>query len=52
MTTAQHVPYPVAEDDARLCGAVVRINEETGTAVSIERVEFAADYSRPPFTDR
>jgi metallophosphoesterase (TIGR00282 family) len=51
MTTAQHVPYPLASHDARVCGAVVRVSEETGLALSIERVEFAADHSRPPFNE-
>lgn len=53
MTTAQHVPYPVADDnDARMCGVVVRVDEKSGTAISIERVEYIADSSRPPFTQR
>ena len=31
-------PFPVAKGEVRLCGAVVRIDETTGRAVSIERV--------------
>ena len=31
-------PFPVAKGDVRLCGAVVQIDETTGRAVSIERV--------------
>ncbi len=52
MTTGLHMPYSVAEGDARMCGAVVRISDETGLAQSIERIEYAADHSRPPFTER
>ena len=31
-------PFPVARGDVRLCGAVVRVDEVTGRALSIERV--------------
>ena len=42
-------PFPVAKGDVRLCGAVVRIDETTGRAVSIERVNelIAAPESQP-----
>jgi metallophosphoesterase (TIGR00282 family) len=32
------VPFPIARGDVRLCGAVIRIDEATGRAVHIERV--------------
>jgi len=49
MTTGRHVPYAVAEGDARLCGAVVRIDEGTRRALSIERIEYRAETDKPPF---
>lgn len=51
MTTGQHVPYAVANGDERMCGAIVRINTDTGLANSIERFEYLADHSAPPFSD-
>jgi hypothetical protein len=32
-------PYDVATGDVRLCGALVEIDETTGRATSIERIE-------------
>ncbi len=37
-------PFDVAEDDVRLCGAIVEIDETTGRARAIKRVS----YSAPP----
>jgi calcineurin-like phosphoesterase len=47
MTTGMPHPFGVAEDDARLCGAFIRI--EGTRAAAIERVEMHAQTSRPPF---
>lgn len=49
MTTALHLPYGVAEHGAMMCGAVVRVSESSGRALSIERIEYRADYASPPF---
>lgn len=49
MTTAMHVPYAVAERGAAMCGAIIRIDESTGHAAAIKRIEYRADESRPPF---
>jgi 2',3'-cyclic-nucleotide 2'-phosphodiesterase len=49
MTTGMHSPYSVADGDERLCGAILRIDENSGRTLSIERVEYAADRSKPPF---
>ncbi|MGI9013283.1 MAG: TIGR00282 family metallophosphoesterase [Phycisphaerales bacterium] len=49
MTTHQHVPYPVASDDARVCGVIVRVDDGSGRALSIERIEYAADHNAAPF---
>lgn len=49
MTTALHMPYGVAEHGAMMCGAVVRVSESSGRALSIDRIEYRADYASPPF---
>lgn len=49
MRTAQHVRYGVAEGGAKVCGAAITVDSGTGRARSIERLEYAADYEKPPF---
>ncbi len=49
MTTGVHVPYSVGSGGEALCGAVVRVDPASARATRIERVQFNADYSRPPF---
>jgi calcineurin-like phosphoesterase len=39
MTTSMPVPFDVATGDVRLCGALIEVDETTGRALSIERVE-------------
>jgi metallophosphoesterase (TIGR00282 family) len=39
MTTAMPQPFDVATNDVRLCGALAEIDEKTGHALSIERIE-------------
>lgn len=41
-------PFPVAKGEVRLCGAVVAIDEGTGRAVSIARVNEVVETSAPP----
>jgi 2',3'-cyclic-nucleotide 2'-phosphodiesterase len=41
MTTNMPVPFDVATGDVRLCGALAEIDEATGRAISMERVEVA-----------
>lgn len=49
MTTATHVPFRIAEGDPRVSGVCVEIDDQTGLANSIERIEMAADTAKPPF---
>lgn len=39
MTTSMPAPFDVATGDVRLCGALIEVDETTGRALSIERVE-------------
>lgn len=39
MTTHLHIPFDVATDDVRVCGALVRVDSATGKAEHIERIE-------------
>ena len=39
MTTNMPQPFDVASGDVRLCGALAEVDEQTGRAISIERVE-------------
>jgi len=39
MTTNMPSPFDVATGDVRMCGALAEIDEQTGRALSIERVE-------------
>ena len=43
MTTNMPAPFDVATGDVRLCGVVAEIDEKTGKALSIERVEVKGD---------
>jgi metallophosphoesterase (TIGR00282 family) len=49
MTTGMYTPYGIGEGDERLCGAVVEVDEATGRARRLERIEYRADRDRPPF---
>ena len=49
MRTGMHAPFDMAEGGESMCGCLVTIRRETGLAVSIERVQYDADYSKPPF---
>lgn len=49
MTTGVHVPYEVGAGGEAMCGVVVQIDENTGRTQSIERVQYDADRSQPPF---
>ncbi len=48
MTTAMPHPFDVASGDVRLCGVLAEIDETTGKALSVERVEVRS--SRTPET--
>lgn len=50
MTTAMPAPFDVAEGDPRVNGVYLKIDPATGLTAHIERVEFAADPAKPPFT--
>lgn len=39
MTTGMHNPFGIGQGDERLCGALVTISDDTGLALSIERIE-------------
>src|SRR5687768_15003819 len=45
MTTNMPVPFDVATGDVRLCGAIAEVDEATGRALSIERVEVQGENS-------
>jgi len=49
MTTGLHAPFEVATGQAAICGVVVKVSGATGLALSIERVEYRAEHSKPPF---
>ena len=52
MTTAMPAPFDVAEADPRVCGVFVEIDEASGRAVAVERIELNADTTAPPFSIR
>src|SRR5450432_2664064 len=43
MTTNMPHPFDVATGDVRMCGAIAEIDEESGKAISIERIEVKGD---------
>jgi len=45
MTTNMPQPFDVATGDVRLCGAIAEVDEATGRALSIERVEVQGENS-------
>ncbi len=45
MTTGMPTQFDVATGDVRMCGAVVEIDETTGKATSIERIEVKGESS-------
>jgi metallophosphoesterase (TIGR00282 family) len=49
MTTSMPHSFDVATADVRLCGAIAEIDETTGRAISIERVEVQGDNSDHPY---
>jgi metallophosphoesterase (TIGR00282 family) len=49
MTTGMYAPFGIGEGDEAMCGALVRVDEASGRASSIERIEYRADRQRPPF---
>ncbi len=49
MTTGMYTPFGIGEGGEAMCGAVVRIDEASGRALSIERIEYRADRTRAPF---
>jgi metallophosphoesterase (TIGR00282 family) len=51
MTTNMPHPYDVASGDVRLCGAVVEVDETTGKATSIARVEVQGANVNPAYDE-
>jgi 2',3'-cyclic-nucleotide 2'-phosphodiesterase len=43
MTTNMPVPFDVATGDVRMCGAIAEIDETTGQALSMERIEIQGE---------
>jgi hypothetical protein len=43
MTTSMPTPFDVATGDVRMCGALAEIDETTGRAISMERIEVLGD---------
>ena len=51
MTTHMPAPFDVADANPQVNGVVVEAHEQTGLALSIERIELNADPTKPPFVD-
>jgi metallophosphoesterase (TIGR00282 family) len=51
MTTAMHAPFGIGEGEEAMCGVILEIRTDSGRAARIERIEYKADHSRPPFAD-
>lgn len=51
MTTNMPHPYDVATGDVRVCGAIAEIDENTGRAISIERVEVQGNNVTPAYDE-
>ncbi|MHC5024767.1 MAG: TIGR00282 family metallophosphoesterase [Planctomycetota bacterium] len=51
MTTSMYVPYGIGAGDEAMCGALLEIDTGARRAASIRRVEYRADYTRPPFAN-
>jgi len=49
MSTNMPHPFDVATGDVRLCGALAEIDEKTGKAISIERIEVAGSNVSPAY---
>ncbi len=49
MSTNMPHPYDVATGESRLCGIVAELDEKTGRAVSIERIEVAGSSVHPAY---
>ena len=49
MTTGVHVPYAVGSGGEAMCGVVAKIDPVSGRTLRIERVQYDADRSKPPF---
>jgi len=49
MTTSMPAPFDVAEGNPRVQGLVVDIDANSRRAVNVERLEMAADVTKPPF---
>jgi calcineurin-like phosphoesterase len=45
MTTGMPHQFDVATGDVRMCGALAEIDEQTGRAISMERIELAGESS-------
>ena len=43
MTTHMPAPFDVATGDVRMCGALAEIDEQTGKAISMERIEIKGE---------
>ncbi len=50
MTTGMFSPWGIGSGGEAMCGAVIRVDQATGRAKHIERVEYKADLRRAPFT--
>lgn len=49
MTTGVHVPYEVGSGGEAMCGVIARIDEGSGRTLSIQRMQYDADRTQPPF---
>lgn len=51
MSTNMPHPYDVATNDVRMCGALVEVDEQTGKAIAIERVEVQGNNVTPAYDE-
>lgn len=49
MTTGMPHPFDVATSDVRMCGVLVELDEQSGRATSIERIEVAGESVDPAY---
>jgi metallophosphoesterase (TIGR00282 family) len=49
MTSGMPTPFAVAEGGEALCGIVARVDESSGRALELQRVQYEADRTRVPF---
>ncbi len=52
MTTGMYSPYGMGHGLEAVCGVLVTVDADSGRARAIERIQYDADRSKPPFTEQ